>query len=462
MRIPIAIVLVVTLVVLAAVVFVGLQVLQPERSLIVDARFTLEKITPNADGNDDITQFSYTLSRDAVISLTFTGANGSAYVFRQEERRIADDYTVLFSGVVQGYVLPDEAVQGEILNRLLPNGSYTWRLSAEAQNNGGTDERTGTLVIENADSPLPDISEFTISPTVFTPNQDGISDRAAINVYLTKDADLTVYLIGPNDEQIFVSERQEDARPGEAGRRLFDYEGGVDLNADPPPDGTYTVVALAQDAEGQRIQRTGSLTLQTGGKPLASIVAQPVGVSVVFEDMPYDARHLSEPDAAGELVAMPADPQQLSLTAITMPVGDMLVFKLTVQNYSDVPIRTSGPEPGTVYQQDQRASTLGWYDEAGAWRVGIDCDTAPADYPWRWAVGNDANLVEAVDPDTGNTYRYLPAGETSVVWGAIRMTDIKARNPQSCWAGLIHEEVEISESNARVGPREIELVEVGS
>jgi hypothetical protein len=93
--------------------------------------------------------------------------------------------------------------------------------------------------------------------------------------------------------------------------------------------------------------------------------------------------------------------------------------------------------------------------------VGLDCDNAVSDYPWRWAVGTRGdNLVAEHDPVTGNTYYYLPAGAQSVIWGAVRMTDlVEARNPQYCWAGLIHEDVEISDVNARVGAREVELVE---
>ncbi len=60
---------------------------------------------------------------------------------------------------------------------------------------------------------------------------------------------------------------------------------------------------------------------------------------------------------------------------------------------------------------------------------------------------------------TDNTYHYLPAGAQVVVWGAIRMTTIEARNPQNCWAGLIHEDVEISVFNNNVGSREVELVD---
>jgi hypothetical protein len=47
-----------------------------------------------------------------------------------------------------------------------------------------------------------------------------------------------------------------------------------------------------------------------------------------------------------------------------------------------------------------------------------------------------------------------------VVWGAIRLTDLEIRqNPQNCWAGLIHEDVEVSLRNSFVGAREIELVD---
>ena len=45
------------------------------------------------------------------------------------------------------------------------------------------------------------------------------------------------------------------------------------------------------------------------------------------------------------------------------------------------------------------------------------------------------------------------------MWGGIRFTQIEDRNPQNCWAGLIHEDVEVSLRNRNVGSREIELVQ---
>jgi hypothetical protein len=442
---------------LALVLVAGQALLQPTLPLLTAAEFSIDTISPNADGIDDITTFSYSLSRNAQVSLVLEAADGTRFAFREDEPRIPGDYRVNFSGVVDGYTLPDEEIAGEVLRRLIPNGEYTWHLTAVAE--GESEERTGTLTVQDADSPLPEITVFSVAPDVFTPNQDGISDRTEIAVYLEKGANLQVYLLGSEGQQIFVAPRQEGRKPGEPGRHLYDYEGGVDLGSDPPSDGTYTVYARAQDDEGQVIQRTAELVIEQGGKPLAEIAPQTVGVDVVFDVQPWDERYFTTAEEIGDLIAPPDDPADLSLTSLTVPVGDLLVFKLTVDNYGSVPIRTSGPPPGTVYQQDQRAATLDAFEEAGTWRVGIDCTTADTDYPWRWAVGSDEDLYEAVDPSSGKTFKYLPAGAEVVVWGAIRLTEIEARNPQNCWAGLIHESVEVSIRNQNVGMREVELVE---
>ncbi len=458
MRIPIWLTIIVAVIVVGLVVIVGQAILQPDLPLIVSAEFSSDVITPNADNDMDVVVFSYTLSRNALVSLVFTGEDGREYVFRDRQRRIKGDYQIDFSGVVDGFTLPGEEIAGEVLRRLLADGAYTWRLSAEGENE--QDEQTGVLRVQDADSPLPEMTIFTVLPEVFTPNQDGVDDRTAIQVYLTKDAELTIYLENEAGERYYVAERQERRKIGEAGRHLFDYEGGVDLGSDPPPDGTYTVFAETQDDEGQRIQRTATLTIKDGGKPLAEITPQTVGVDVVFAAAPYEERYFSTVEKLGDPIAPPDDPQVLNLATVTLPIGDVLLFKLTIENYSEVPLRTSGPPPGTVYQQDQIAASLGEYEQSGAWRVGIHCETAKVDYPWRWAIGTADDLYTEEDPATGNVYSFLAPGKRSVVWGGIRMTDLIARrNPQNCWAGLIHEDVEVSTWNSNVGRREVELVD---
>ena len=47
-------------------------------------------------------------------------------------------------------------------------------------------------------------------------------------------------------------------------------------------------------------------------------------------------------------------------------------------------------------------------------------------------------------------------GERAVIEGSIRLVGpLGERNPQPVWAGLIHEDVEISQFNNRVDPHEI-------
>lgn len=462
MRISVGLAVIAAVVVLAAVLVVGQALIQPPRPLITFARFSPDVITPNADGDADVTEFSYGITRNARISLSFVNENGQQFFFRQNDIRAAADYQVLFSGVVDGFTLPGEKTYGEVLRRLIPDGRYTWTLTATDTETGASEQQTGTLVVTAATVELPEMTSFSLSPQVFTPNQDGIEDRVSINIYLNKDADLTVYLEDATGQQIFIPESREANEKADAGglRHAFDYDGGIDRGVDPPPDGDYTVVAIAQDREGQSTRRTASLRIESGGTPQAEISPQPNGIDVAFTVVPWEDRFLTTADQTGDLLPLPNDMDDLGFQAISLPIGDLLVFKLTVENYGEVPIRTSGPWPGTVYEQDQIWGALGVYEQSGAWRVGLQCSTSSDSFPWRWAIGTPDTLTQQVDAGSGNTYYYLPPGERSVVWGAVRMTRlIEARNPQQCWAGLIHEDVGISVRNARVGARDITLIE---
>jgi len=438
----------------------GNLLLAPPLPLIRAADFDRAAISPNADGIDDVAVFRYSLARPAQISLSLHGEDGDSYFFRQAQPRADDDYAVHFSGVVDGYLRPDESLQGTIERRLVPDGNYEWRLLAETADGESASAR-GQLQVTAGDGTLPRMPEFQIAPSVFSPNQDGIADRVSINIYLTKDvARLDVYLVGADGARIPISARIEERQYGEAGRHRFDYEGGIDLGVDPPPDGRYQVQAIAQDAVGQRIRRTGQLQIELGGKPYAEIKPQAVGAEVAFQTMPYDERYFSSAEGLGELLPdIIAEDALPPGAAITVPLGHMLVFRLTVDNYSDVPIRTSGPPPGTVYQQQQLAGSLGMYDESGVWRVGIQCETSMVSFPYRWAIAPDSALQFRHDDTSGNSYGYLPPKARAVVWGGLRFTQVKARNPQNCWAGLIHEDVAVSLRNNHVGMRSIMVLD---
>lgn len=388
-------------------------------SLLTVASFKPATISPNGDGRADVTQIDYVLNRDARVSIYLQDASGQRYYFRQNQRRPAGSYSVLFGGVID--------------NRLLPTGTYTWVVSAS--DGKQTQERTGTLTIQDADPTPIEITTFTASPPVFTPNRDGLADRATINVVISKDADLRVYLRGTDNTQYPITEKTGLRKPGEKGLHTFDYDAGVDNGAEPPPDGTYTVYAEATDPVGQHAIATTTLTIQDGGVPRAEIVDG----EVTFSNCPVPKAQC---------------PIQL---------GDTIYFTMTVENYGMVPIRTSGPPPGTCYDLDQNFNApradrpKGWAEESGVFRAAIGFDTQLMNYPFRWAIGGAGDLEKKMI-DSKDFY-YLPVGKRATVTGCIRINYVPPRNPLYFWGGLIHEDVEISQLNDRVDPH---FVNVGA
>lgn len=413
----------VSLILLASAVAVVWRLWNGDSRLLRNVVVQHDQITPNADGESDLTQISYELSRNATVSIYFENEAGERYYFRDSKRRGAGKYAVLFSGVVRGYVLEGETVEGEILNRLLQDGRYRWVVEA-SDANGVTERAEGQIDIVEADPVLPEIRNFTVSPLsrVFTPNRDGIDDRVKPQFALAKDVEsVRVFLQLEDGVELPIRELERDVPATREGYHIFDWDGGVDDGATPPEDGTYPLVVLAQDAEGQRVRVEDKLTIQFGGVPRAEIFPPPNGETVAFD-----------------------------VTAVSL--CDVITFTLTVRNYGNTPVRTSGPEPGLIYDSDWNYNTVGWPTESGVFRVGIGFENELSPYPYRWAVGSHNDLEKI-----GDSY-YLMPGERAVVTGSIRIVDeLGVRNPQPMWAGLIHEDVEISQLNNRVDPKAIQV-----
>ncbi len=441
---------------LIAVVVVGAaaaRLLDPPRPLLSSAGLSLAQIT--SDNNALATTIHYTLNRNAAITITFQNkAGGAQYVFRNAEPRAVGDYQVSFSGVVGGYTLPNEQIAGTIETRLIPNGVYTWTISAKGDAINGSSAEiaqiSGDLTINKTDTALPLVQDFSVSPTTFTPNQDGIDDRVEVNAYLTKKAALTVFLQDASGARYYVSERVENRQPGDMGAHVFDYDGGVDNNVTPPPDGTYTLVALAEDAEGQRIRRTSQVTLKQGGLPQVEIQPQTTGSTLSYGTQAFTGAGVRPPEGVTATQA-----------TIQMTQGDLLTFRLNVYNYGVTPIRTLGPWPGSVYTFDQQYAAYTNSEKAslsGAWHIGLQCETSVTSLPWRWAIGSP-DLLTAVVDDKGQTFYYLMPGQSATVWGAVQMSNlVKTRNPQECWAALIYEDVAVDPLQSHVGAIKVELI----
>ncbi len=410
----------IALVIVAVAIGAGWRLLRGDGSLLREVTFADPFITPNADGTTDATVIAYQLARNARVSIYFEDDQGQSYYFRRDEPRGADDYEVNFSGVVEGYLLPDETVEGEVVERLLQDGTYAWHVEA-TELSGYSETISGELEVRDVDTDLPEIRNFTLDRERFTPNQDGISDELTIDFFLPKEADVQVFLVLDDGSQLPISERPTERPPGEAGRHVFNYNGGIDQGAGPPPDGTYPIIAISEDLEGQKMRVESEVTIELGGVPYAHILSPVTGDTVDYN-------------------------------ATAVQVCDTLTFSLTVENYGDTPIRTSGPPPGTVYDSDWNFNTVGYPTESGAWRVGIGFENALSDYPYRWGLGHREDLTEI------DGQYYLMPGERTVITGGIRVVDrFGVRNPQPMWAGLIHEDVGISLFNNRVDPKQIQV-----
>ena len=371
-------------------------------------------ISPNADGITDVTRINYQLTRSADLSIYLVDEAGQRYYFRDSRRRSEGNYGVDFGGVINGAMLPD--------------GRYTWVVEAVADD-GQTAQQEGSLTIAEADTERPELQNFTVYPKTFTPNQDGIDDRIDINYYLTKEAEVIVYLIAPDNETRYpIAELQRDIEPGQPGIHLYDYEGGVDLGAEPPPDGLYTVYAEAVDRVGNRTIVTDSLTIREGGVPRADIVS----ANVDFYN--------------------PANNTQI------VPLGGTLAFTLTVENSGNVPIRTTGPNSGTPYRSDENFNTKDFAESPGAWRIGIDYEGNPSyAYPYRWSIGDQDALERRVI--NGNEEYFLMPGRRALVTGSIQIVDVPIgqRDRVNFWAGLIHEFVQIDVYDDHIDPQPIAI-----
>lgn len=394
--------------------------------LLHSVSVTPEVISPNADGSDDVTEIRYSLRRSADVSISFTGAAGDTFYFRQERRRAPGDYDVLWGGVIdQPYTFEGEGGVQEAQSWVLPDGAYTWEIRA-TEDGDNTEAISGTITLADGDAELPRIDNFVVVPEVFRPNQDGLlDDGVSVAFYLTKDVDsLLVYLTDPDDPdtRYFITEQPGVVEPTERGYHDYRYEGGVDLGAEPPPDGDYIVTVEARDLAGNAVKVQRTLTIEEGGKPRADVVG-------------------GEIDWQGEMNRV-----------VFVPLDGKLCFTAVVANEGAVPIRTSGPWPGAEYRFGENSNTLAvreeeesWLQQSGVWRFGINFDTTGVDFPYRWAVGRKEDLERRVID--GEEQWYLMPGKRGQVSGCIVMDEMPPVGTRLWWGGLIHQAVEVANNN---------------
>ena len=394
----------------------------PAGPLLYDVSFSSNTITPNADGDEDATEIKYSLRRPANVSILFENDEAERFYFREARRRSPGDYSVLWGGVVDE---PQTIETGygpvEVLSRVLPDGHYRWTVEA-ADDQGETEAVSGDITLKDGDTQIPELHNFAVVPDVFRPNQDGLRDDwVSISYFLNKDVDnVELYLADPKKPGVrfFVAESPGVKKPAEAGYHEYRYEGGVDLNAEPPPDGAYSIVGETRDAAGNAVRVTRQLTIEEGGKPRADV-------------------------AQGEI-----EWQDEMKRVVGVALGDKVCFKTVVTNEGTVPIRTIGPWPGQEYKFSENYNTLAaqgheeWFQQAGVWRFGINFDTTGIDFPFRWAVGRPEDLEKRLID--GQEQWYLMPGKSGQVSGCIVVDEKPPVGTNFWWGGLIHEFVGVA------------------
>jgi hypothetical protein len=397
--------------------------------LLSEVKVAPAAISPNADGADDVTHINYRINRPANVSIYFVDAQGERHFFRNAQRRSPGKYDVYWGGAINDPRLREASGQMMLIeSQVLPDGAYTWVIEA-VDDAGRSQKSEGQITLHGADTILPELRNFTVVPQEFRPNQDGLRDDwVSISYYLPKKVErVQVYLRpvslrpGEPDIKYPVAENPSASTrtPGEAGYHEYRYEGGVDQNAEPPPDGLYVVYGEAEDKVGNRVVVTSTLTIKEGGKPRADVAG-------------------GEIDWQGEMNRV-----------VSVPLGQTLCFTATVANIGPVPIRTAGPWPGQSFKFSENYNALAaaqdedsWYQQAGIWRFGINFDTTGIDFPFRWAIGRQADLEERIID--GKPQYYLLPGQRGQVSGCIEFDQKPPVGTNFWWGGLIHEFVEVA------------------
>ncbi len=270
-------------------------------------------ISPDRDGHDDVARLRYRVGRRLALTVTLTAADGRVHVVRDGAVRQprSEPYELLFGGAIDG--------------RMLPDGQYAVRLDARPLDGSpAVAVEAAPLTIRDADATPPAVRDLTVVPARFTPNQDGIDDRVAISYALDEPATVRLRLETADGDYVtdVLADTDAATSPGDPGPHVYDYDAGVDADAPPPPDGPYVVVLEARDASGNVTVERRPLEIAQGGQPRAAFI----------------------------------DDVRFSATRLTL--GATLYFTATVKNVGGTPIRTRGPAPGTVYDNDETFNRL--------------------------------------------------------------------------------------------------------
>jgi hypothetical protein len=316
----------------------------------------------------------YRLNSAAEVSTHILGPDGQRWsIYEGAMRPTPGEYVLHFDGTVPG--------PGANERRVLPDGDYQIVLDVGA--NGRRQQAAVPLAIREADAQVPDVTELAVVPDHMSPDFDARDDITHVTFRLHKAARAWLFLDRELEtggtERVWSSEESSL----EAGEQRLIWDGLV--SGQPVPAGTYQMGVRTRDAAGNVVERSQQLVVQASGLPEAAIVLARIG------------------------------PRQIIR-------GNQVCLETLVRNTGPTVLRTSGPDPGYVYDSTESYSSIEnrqFAEHAGYWRVGLNwsgsTDVSAATYPYRWGFGRDLQPGEEV---TVNGCVVVQQERTSLVFAA--------------------------------------------
>jgi hypothetical protein len=362
-------------------------------------------ITPNGDDHDDVATISYSIGARSHVKIYVQDQHGTRYTLRENALRVpaSQPYTLRFDGTVEG-------TGGPVIQRILPNGDYTYVVEAMPDAGGASAQATGTIQIRDAATTLPMFEALKVTPETISPNEDAIDDVATFSYRLPITATVTINISDGKETVPFISDLEEG--PYEQSN-IWD---GKRPDGSLLSTGIYTYTVRAADRIGNVVERSGRIAVEAPGRAEA---------------------HITYVNIAPDAVAL----------------GNVITVTAKIKNTGDVPIRTQGPAAGYRYTTNVPFSAIEgqrWAEKGGGfWRLGLDWGGGHG-YPFRWALTSRP----AEQWDEPGVADWLNPGEEVTITGTVAVE--QREDKMYFYVGLVHEGVGYPEDR-----KGVTLVQVG-
>jgi len=185
------------------------------------------RFSPNADGRSDTQTVSGVFSESVTWTLRFRDADKHVLATRTGT---GDEFSASWDGLVDGTAVPD--------------GAYDWAISATDAWQNGTATGSGRLVVDTVAPQLSGLVPAASTPSVFSPNADGVLDSAVTSATLSEAGSLLVRITDGTGAVVRTMTIAASAGPNAVTWNGRNNAGAI------VADGDYTIRLTGRDAAG--------------------------------------------------------------------------------------------------------------------------------------------------------------------------------------------------------------------